>query len=94
MVIAYMLKFQSIDVQGERLMKEDVVPKTSLVSMVRATVTLTKNVKETLCVETTTVNSLLPTSIPRTTVVSCLISRQLTTLFMVSYILHRTTDHH
>ena len=69
MVIAYMLKFQSIDVQGERLMKEDVVPKTSLVSMVRATVTLIKNVKETLCVETTTVNSLLPTSIPRTTVV-------------------------
>ena len=65
-------------------MKEDVVPKTILVSMVKVTVTLTRSVREVWSVETTTANSLLLTSIPRMTVVSNLIARLWTTVFMVS----------
>jgi len=63
-------------------MKEDVVPKTILVSMVKVTVTLTRSVREVWSVETTIANSLLLTSIPRMTVVSNLMSRLWTTVFM------------
>jgi len=63
-------------------MKEDVVPKTILVSMVKVTVTLTRSVREVWSVETTTANSLLLTSILRMTVVSNLIARLWTTVFM------------